>query len=65
MVETATPAALVHGGAVYLLTGSALLGLAEVVLHSAIDCAKCERLIGFHQDQALHVACKVVYCFLV
>ena len=34
--------ALVHGGAVYLLTGSALFGLIEVVLHAAIDCAKCE-----------------------
>jgi hypothetical protein len=57
--------ALVHGGAVYLFTGSALLGLVEAVLHSAIDYAKCERWIGFHQDQALHVACKVGYCFLV
>ena len=57
--------ALVHGGAVYVLTGSALLGLVEVVLHAAIDGAKCERWIGFDQDQALHVLCKVGYCFLV
>ncbi len=57
--------ALVHGGAVYLFTGSAILGLIEVVLHSAIDFAKCERRIGFHQDQALHVICKVAYCFFV
>lgn len=57
--------ALVHGGAVYLFTGSALLGLVEVVVHAAIDCAKCERWIGFHQDQALHVLCKVGYCFFV
>ncbi len=57
--------ALVHGGSVYLFTGSAILGLIEVVLHSAIDCAKCEHWIGFHQDQALHVICKVAYCFFV
>ena len=57
--------ALVHGGAVYLLTGSALFGLIEVVLHATIDCAKCERWIGFHQDQGLHIACKVGYCFFV
>jgi hypothetical protein len=56
---------LVHGGAVYLFTGSALLGLIETLLHAAIDCAKCERRIDFHQDQVLHVLCKVGYCFLV
>jgi hypothetical protein len=57
--------ALVHGGAVFLFTGSALLGIVEVVLHSAIDSAKCERWINFHQDQALHVLCKVGYCLLI
>ena len=57
--------ALVHGGAVYLFTGSALLGLVEVVVHAVIDYAKCERWISFHQDQALHVLCKVGYCFFV
>jgi len=57
--------ALVHGGVVYLVTGSALLGAIEVVLHATIDYAKCERWIGFHQDQAAHLVCKVGYCFFV
>jgi uncharacterized protein DUF3307 len=57
--------ALVHGGVVFVVTGSAVLALVEVILHSAIDYAKCERWIGFHQDQALHVLCKVGYCFFV
>jgi Protein of unknown function (DUF3307) len=57
--------ALVHGGAVYLFTGSAVLGLIEVMLHSAIDYAKCEHRISFHQDQALHIVCKIGYCFFV
>ena len=57
--------ALVHGGAVFLITGSALLGFIEVVAHTAIDSAKCERWITFHQDQALHVLCKIGYCFFV
>jgi hypothetical protein len=57
--------ALVHGGVVFVVTGSAVLALVEVILHSAIDYAKCERWIGFHQDQALHVLCKAGYCFFV
>jgi Protein of unknown function (DUF3307) len=57
-----TAHSLVHGGAVYLLTGSMLLGLVETALHCVIDFAKCERWIGFHQDQALHIVCKVGYC---
>ena len=55
--------ALIHGGVVFMVTGSALFGLVETLLHGAIDIAKCERWIGFHQDQALHVLCKVAYCF--
>jgi len=54
-----------HGGAVYLLTGSALFGLLETLLHWAIDFAKQERWINFHQDQALHILCKVLYCTLL
>jgi Protein of unknown function (DUF3307) len=57
--------ALVHAGAVYLLTGSALLGAIEAVLHWVIDFAKSERWITFHQDQALHVLCKAAYCSLI
>jgi len=57
--------ALVHGGAVYLLTGSPLLGAVELALHWAIDFAKCERWINIHQDQALHVLCKAAYCGLL
>lgn len=60
-----TAHALVHGGAVYLLTGSAVLGLIETLLHWAIDFAKQERWINFHQDQALHLLCKVLYCTVV
>ncbi|NJN51341.1 MAG: DUF3307 domain-containing protein [Gammaproteobacteria bacterium] len=56
--------ALVHGGVVYLITGNWLLGVVEVVLHTAIDFAKGEHKINFHHDQALHVLCKVAYCFV-
>jgi hypothetical protein len=57
-----TAHSLVHGGAVYLVTGSLLLGVVETVLHSLIDFCKCEGWINFHVDQGLHVACKIGYC---
>ena len=60
-----TAHSLVHGGVVYLLTGSALLGLLETALHWCIDFAKSERWIGFHQDQALHMLCKAGYCWFI
>lgn len=56
-----TAHALIHGGFVTALTGSAALGLAEVVAHWLIDWAKCEGRIGVHADQAIHVACKVAW----
>ena len=60
-----TAHALVHGGAVYLVTGSLVLGIVETLLHWFIDFSKCEGWLNFHQDQALHVGCKVGYCFLI
>ena len=52
---------LIHAGMVWLITGSALLGLVELVLHWLIDLAKCEGKTSFNQDQALHLLCKLVY----
>lgn len=57
--------ALIHGGVVTILTGSAVLGVAETALHALIDWLKCERRIGLHADQALHVACKFLWFALV
>ena len=52
---------LVHAGAVWIVTGSALLGLVEFVLHWGIDVAKCEGATSFNQDQILHILCKAGY----
>lgn len=57
--------ALIHGGAVALLTGSLALGLAETAVHTVIDYAKCDGCIGYTTDQALHVLCKVVWLLVV
>lgn len=60
-----TAHALIHSGAVWLVTGMAWFALAEFVLHWVIDFAKCDNRTNPHQDQALHVACKVVYCIVI
>lgn len=53
---------LIHGGIVFLITQSLILGLLETALHTVIDALKCEGKLSFHQDQALHMICKIVYC---
>lgn len=53
--------ALIHGGAVALITGSAWLGVGEVVAHAFIDDLKCSGWIGFNTDQALHIGCKLLW----
>ena len=57
--------ALVHGGAVYLISGSALLGFIETVLHTIIDYSKCEHWFGLNTDQILHILCKVAYIYVL
>jgi hypothetical protein len=56
---------LTHGGAVYLVTGSWYLGAVESIAHAVIDHVKCEERISIQQDQALHIACKLVYVLLL
>jgi len=56
--------ALIHGGAVALVTGFWMLGALETALHAWIDHAKCEGRIDFDQDQLLHLACKLGYVVL-
>lgn len=53
--------ALVHGGTVYVITGSFILALVESACHWAIDFTKCERKITVHTDQWLHIAAKLFY----
>lgn len=53
--------ALIHSGAVLLITGSLWLALAELVIHTATDYAKCDGRINFNQDQAIHYGCKVAW----
>lgn len=56
--------ALIHGGAVALVTGSPTLGVLEACAHALIDHAKCRGILTFNQDQALHVFCKLAWATL-
>lgn len=56
---------LIHGGVVAAITGSAILGMAEVVLHFAIDDMKCAERYGDDVDQALHYACKILWVLIM
>lgn len=55
--------ALIHGGMVALITGSVLMGVIETLCHWSIDDQKCAGGISFRRDQALHLACKVLWAF--
>ncbi|MCB1665401.1 MAG: DUF3307 domain-containing protein [Pseudomonadales bacterium] len=52
---------LVHGGTVFVISGSLILALVETASHWCIDFAKCERKIDVHMDQWLHITVKLLY----
>jgi hypothetical protein len=56
--------AMIHAGFVTLITGSVLLGIAEAVVHAVTDWLKCENKISLNTDQAVHIACKVIWAAL-
>lgn len=49
---------------VAMITGSVALGLAEFVVHFVTDFAKCNRYLTLGQDQAIHIACKILWAAL-
>ena len=57
--------AMIHSGAVVLVTGSLVLGVAEFVVHVLIDYGKCDGWFGFNVDQLLHVLCKALWVLML
>jgi hypothetical protein len=53
--------ALMHGGAVALITGSVVLGVLETIAHFFIDYHKCVGRYNIHIDQLLHIICKFLW----
>jgi hypothetical protein len=56
---------LIHGGAVWIISGSALLGACEFALHWFIDLAKSSNMTNFYTDQSLHLICKLGYVYFL
>lgn len=40
------------------------LGVCEFAAHCIIDFLKCDRRISFNADQALHIACKIIWVLI-
>jgi len=57
--------ALIHAGFVGVITGSLLLACFELIAHCLIDDSKCMGRISYNADQALHVACKLLWVALI
>jgi len=55
---------MIHGGFVFLLTGSLILACAEIAIHAYTDFLKCEGVITLNADQAMHVVCKLLWAAL-
>jgi hypothetical protein len=64
-IHSLTAHSLIQAGLVWVVTGSGALALAEFVLHWIIDFVRCEKWIGFTLDQALHLACKMIYALIL
>lgn len=56
---------VIHAGFVWLITGSALIGVFELMMHWIIDDRKCADTLTYNEDQILHLLCKVVWTLLV
>lgn len=52
---------LIHAGFVWVITGYAVLALAEFILHWIIDHLKCDGRTTFEADQWLHILCKAAF----
>ena len=52
--------ALISGGLIYLIFGNILVALLETFLHFILDFLKCDNVTNPHQDQSLHILCRIV-----
>lgn len=54
-----------HSLLVYMVTGNALIGMLEFILHFAIDLGKCLGMYGVQADQFAHFLTKLLYVYLL
>lgn len=55
----------IHSGFVFLATGNLFLAYLEFIAHLLIDKAKCDEVISYNTDQALHIATKILLVVLL
>ena len=55
---------IIHGAIVAFVTGIWWLFFAEAAIHWITDDAKCAGKISYNQDQAIHLACKVLWLLI-
>jgi hypothetical protein len=55
---------LIHAGSVLWITHNLTIALIEFALHFCIDVLKCAGKTSFATDQALHVACKLIWAII-
>lgn len=60
-----TAHAAIHGGFVGIITGNAVLGCLEAIIHWITDDAKCRGWISYNTDQAIHILCKLAWALIV
>ena len=60
-----TAHSLVQAGGVWIISGSPLLGAAELCLHWLIDLGKGEGKFGYATDQMFHLTCKLAYVIVL
>lgn len=53
--------AFIHAVGVVFITNSWILGAIEFILHTVIDLTKNKNVLNFVEDQACHIACKMLY----
>ena len=56
-----TAHALIHGAAVFVVTGLTGVAAAEIVAHWLIDLGKCDNIYGIRFDQTLHIVMKLMW----
>ena len=56
---------LIHAGGIWIVSGSVILAVVELVLHWLIDLGKGEGWYGYVTDQALHLSCKAIYVIVL
>ena len=60
-----TAHSVMHGAAVWYITGNFYLFFAETIAHWVIDFGKCDNHYGMKLDQSAHIFCKIIWVIII